>query len=125
MRPLQGTRILDLSRLLPGPFATLVLAERENGRAFLATKVGDLAVQLETGDQARCARIAFQAAPPVGWASSPTAPVPIGSPRIDDLAVCGRINSGPIPGAFADGESGIRISAGGWLTRRCSASPRR
>lgn len=27
MRPLQGTRILDLSRLLPGPFATLVLAD--------------------------------------------------------------------------------------------------
>jgi hypothetical protein len=34
--------------------AGLVLAERENGRAFLATKVGDLAVQLEKGDQARC-----------------------------------------------------------------------
>lgn len=27
MRPLQGTRVLDLSRLLPGPFATLVLAD--------------------------------------------------------------------------------------------------
>ncbi|UQA54971.1 CaiB/BaiF CoA transferase family protein [Polyangium aurulentum] len=27
MRPLVGTRILDLSRLLPGPFATLVLAD--------------------------------------------------------------------------------------------------
>lgn len=27
MRPLHGTRILDLSRLLPGPFATLVLAD--------------------------------------------------------------------------------------------------
>jgi alpha-methylacyl-CoA racemase len=27
MRPLQGTRILDLSRLLPGPFATLVLSD--------------------------------------------------------------------------------------------------
>jgi catechol 2,3-dioxygenase-like lactoylglutathione lyase family enzyme len=45
--------------------AGLVLAERENGRAYLATKVGDLAVQLETGDEARCARIAFQAAPDV------------------------------------------------------------
>jgi crotonobetainyl-CoA:carnitine CoA-transferase CaiB-like acyl-CoA transferase len=27
MRPLEGTRVLDLSRLLPGPFATLVLAD--------------------------------------------------------------------------------------------------
>jgi crotonobetainyl-CoA:carnitine CoA-transferase CaiB-like acyl-CoA transferase len=27
MRPLQGVRVLDLSRLLPGPFATLVLAD--------------------------------------------------------------------------------------------------
>jgi alpha-methylacyl-CoA racemase len=27
MRPLYGTRVLDLSRLLPGPFATLVLAD--------------------------------------------------------------------------------------------------
>jgi catechol 2,3-dioxygenase-like lactoylglutathione lyase family enzyme len=41
----------------------LALAERENGRAYLATKVGDLAVQLEKGDHARCAKIAFQVAP--------------------------------------------------------------
>jgi catechol 2,3-dioxygenase-like lactoylglutathione lyase family enzyme len=43
--------------------AGLVMAERENGRAYLATKLGDLAVQLETGEGARCARLAFQAAP--------------------------------------------------------------
>ena len=36
--------------------AGLVEAERVNGRAYLATKHGDLAVQLETGDSARCAR---------------------------------------------------------------------
>ena len=41
----------------------LVLAERQNGRAYLATKVGDLAVQLEKGDVSRCARLAFQVAP--------------------------------------------------------------
>jgi catechol 2,3-dioxygenase-like lactoylglutathione lyase family enzyme len=43
--------------------AGLALAERENGRAYLATKVGDLAVQLEKGDHAHCAKIAFQVAP--------------------------------------------------------------
>ena len=43
--------------------AGLVLAGRENGRAYLATKVGDLVVQLEKGDASRCARLAFQAAP--------------------------------------------------------------
>jgi catechol 2,3-dioxygenase-like lactoylglutathione lyase family enzyme len=43
--------------------AGLVLAERENGRAYLATKLGDLVVQLQTGDTARCARLAFQVAP--------------------------------------------------------------
>jgi catechol 2,3-dioxygenase-like lactoylglutathione lyase family enzyme len=41
----------------------LALAGRDNGRAYLATKVGDLAVQLEKGDHAHCARIAFQVAP--------------------------------------------------------------
>lgn len=40
----------------------LVLAERQNGRAFLATKVGDLAVTLEKGSEAKCSRISFQAA---------------------------------------------------------------
>ena len=43
--------------------AGLVLAERVNGRAFLATKLGDLVVQLEKGDTSRCARIALQVAP--------------------------------------------------------------
>jgi catechol 2,3-dioxygenase-like lactoylglutathione lyase family enzyme len=43
--------------------AGLALAGRDNGRAYLATKVGDLAVQLEKGDQAQCAKIAFQVAP--------------------------------------------------------------
>ncbi len=43
--------------------AGLRLAERENGRAFLTTRLGDLAVQLEKGSSARCARLAFQVAP--------------------------------------------------------------
>jgi catechol 2,3-dioxygenase-like lactoylglutathione lyase family enzyme len=41
----------------------LVLALRESGRAFLTTKLGDLAVVLEKGAQARCTALAFQVAP--------------------------------------------------------------
>jgi len=41
----------------------LVPAEKANGRAYLATRVGDLVVQLEKGGEARCARISFQVAP--------------------------------------------------------------
>ena len=43
--------------------AGLVLAERENGRAHLATKLGHLVVQLQAGGAARCARLAFQVDP--------------------------------------------------------------
>lgn len=48
--------------------AGLSLAERGNGRAFLATKHGDLAVTLESGKEARCARLAFQVAPDTEFA---------------------------------------------------------
>ena len=41
----------------------LVLAEREKHRAFLATKTGLLAVQLEQASHARCARLSFELAP--------------------------------------------------------------
>src|SRR6185503_12549085 len=41
----------------------LAVAARENGQVHLATKVGDLAVRLEKGSQAKCARIAFQVDP--------------------------------------------------------------
>lgn len=47
--------------------AGLALAGRENGRAYLATKVGELAVQLEKGERSRCARLAFQTAPEIGF----------------------------------------------------------
>jgi catechol 2,3-dioxygenase-like lactoylglutathione lyase family enzyme len=43
--------------------AGLVLAERVNGRVYLATKLGHLVVQLEAGNAARCARLAFQVDP--------------------------------------------------------------
>src|ERR1700674_2731692 len=41
----------------------LVLAERDAAHAFLATRVGDLAVQLDKGGASRCSRLSFQAAP--------------------------------------------------------------
>src|ERR1035437_8306137 len=45
MQPLQGVRVLDFSRLLPGPFATLVLAD-------LGAQV-DKIEDLEDGDYLR------------------------------------------------------------------------
>lgn len=41
----------------------LALVENAKKRAFLATKTGQLAVQLEEGSDARCARLAFELAP--------------------------------------------------------------
>ena len=41
----------------------LVVCARENSRAFLATKLGQLAVQLELGGSARCTRLSLEVAP--------------------------------------------------------------
>jgi catechol 2,3-dioxygenase-like lactoylglutathione lyase family enzyme len=41
----------------------LVLAEREKNRAFLASKTGLLAVQLEQADRAHCSKISFEVSP--------------------------------------------------------------
>jgi catechol 2,3-dioxygenase-like lactoylglutathione lyase family enzyme len=41
----------------------LVLADREKDRAFLATKVGQLAVELRKGEVERCAVLSFEVAP--------------------------------------------------------------
>jgi catechol 2,3-dioxygenase-like lactoylglutathione lyase family enzyme len=43
--------------------AGLVLAEREPGRAFLASKTGLLTVALEQAEHARCTRLSFEVAP--------------------------------------------------------------
>jgi catechol 2,3-dioxygenase-like lactoylglutathione lyase family enzyme len=43
--------------------AGLVLAERERNRAYLATKTGLLAVQLDKADQARCTRVSYEVGP--------------------------------------------------------------
>lgn len=48
----------------------LVLAEREGDRAYLASKVGALSVQLERGEVARCARLAFEVAPDIDFADA-------------------------------------------------------
>jgi catechol 2,3-dioxygenase-like lactoylglutathione lyase family enzyme len=41
----------------------LKLADKDNNRAFLATKVGQLVVQLDKADQARCAALSFEVSP--------------------------------------------------------------
>ena len=41
----------------------LVLAEREKDRAFLATKVGQLAIQINKGAAERCTTLSFEVAP--------------------------------------------------------------
>lgn len=48
----------------------LVLAERDKDRAFLASKLGPLSVQLERGDAPRCARLAFEVAPDTDFAAA-------------------------------------------------------
>src|SRR5262245_57271630 len=41
----------------------LVVAAREGNRALLASKVGQLVLQLKQGEQPRCTKLAFQLAP--------------------------------------------------------------
>jgi catechol 2,3-dioxygenase-like lactoylglutathione lyase family enzyme len=41
----------------------LVVAAREKNRAFLATKIGQLAIQLDLGKDARCTKLSFEVAP--------------------------------------------------------------
>lgn len=41
----------------------LVLAEREKDRAFLVTKIGQLAIHLHQGDTERCTTLSFEVAP--------------------------------------------------------------
>ena len=41
----------------------LVVAAREKDRALLATRLGQLVVQLRRADEPRCAKLAFQVAP--------------------------------------------------------------
>ena len=43
--------------------AGLVLADKEKNRAFFASKIGQLVVQLERGGTARCTKLSFEVAP--------------------------------------------------------------
>jgi catechol 2,3-dioxygenase-like lactoylglutathione lyase family enzyme len=55
----------DLERAIDhyGRFMGLVVAEREKDRAFLASKVGLLTIQLEKSDRAHCTKLSFEVAP--------------------------------------------------------------
>ena len=44
-------------------FMGLIVAEREKDRAFLATKVGPLTIQLNKADRAHCIKLSFEVAP--------------------------------------------------------------
>ena len=55
----------DLERMIAyyTETAGLVLAERDNDRAYLATQVGQLAVELNKGEAERCTTLSFEVAP--------------------------------------------------------------
>src|SRR4029078_7331132 len=44
-------------------FMGLIVAEREKDRAFLASKVGPPAIQLNNADRAHCIKLSFEVAP--------------------------------------------------------------
>ena len=44
-------------------FMGLMLAEREKDRAFLASKIGPLVIQLNKADRAHCIKLSFEVAP--------------------------------------------------------------
>src|SRR4051812_25422799 len=44
------------------------LAGREDKRAFLATRIGQLAIELRQGSEARCAKLSFEVAPDADFA---------------------------------------------------------
>jgi len=48
--------------------AGLALAGREAGRAFLASKIGQLAIELRQGAQPRCSKLSFEVAPNADFA---------------------------------------------------------
>lgn len=47
----------------------LIVAARDRNRAFLATKIGQLAVQLDLGNDSRCTKLSFEVAPDEDFAA--------------------------------------------------------
>src|SRR5436305_15027944 len=46
-----------------GEFMGLILAEREKDRAFLASKIGQVVIELNRADRAQCSKLSFEVAP--------------------------------------------------------------
>src|SRR5262249_24608789 len=57
------TPVLEKAIAYYGEFMGLIAAEREKDRAFLATKVGQLVIQLNKADRAHCIKLSFEVAP--------------------------------------------------------------
>ena len=68
----------------------LVLAEREPGRAFLASKLGQLVVQLDEGSNARCTGLSFEVAPNSDFAAM--------SRQLGDEGIVSELSNDTMPG---------------------------
>ena len=85
----------------------LVLAEREPGRAFLASKIGQLVVRLDEGSNAQCTGLSFEVAPNADFAAM--------SRQLDeegiDNELSQRLDPGRRQGAEVQGPEGHRLSS--------------
>jgi catechol 2,3-dioxygenase-like lactoylglutathione lyase family enzyme len=68
----------------------LVLAEREPGRAFLASKIGQLVVQLDEGSNAQCIGLSFEVAPNSDFAAM--------SRQLSDEGIANELSNDSMPG---------------------------
>jgi len=68
----------------------LVVAEREPGRAFLASKIGQLVVQLDEGSNAQCTGLSFEVAADSDFAAM--------SRQLDAHGVANELSNDSIPG---------------------------
>lgn len=68
----------------------LVLAEREPGRAFLATKIGQLVVRLDEGSNAQCTGLSFEVAPDADFAAM--------SRQLDAEGIQNELSNDSLPG---------------------------
>ena len=80
-------------------FMGLIVAEREKDRAFLASKVGPLAIQLNKADRAHCIKLSFEVAPNSDFGE--LARELVQGRRAQRTAQ--RLNSGDRPGALVPG----------------------